>query len=157
VASPVIANRPFDGGNLLARLGGRPLPAFAREIGCASWAELALKFVVSHPAVTCAIPATSQVSHLRENVRALRGPLPDEAMRTRIVREAGAVKGGSGRKLRDARIRACAADPTRHVLVEHEAVRDEPLRRRAHLADVALARAVALGDRRTADVPGRLG
>ena len=84
----VIANRPFDGGDLLARLGARPLPAFAREIGCASWAELALKFIVSHPAVTCTIPATSQAKHLDENVRALRGPLPDDAMRARIVRAA---------------------------------------------------------------------
>jgi len=85
----VIANRPFDGGALLARLRGRPLPAFARDLDCASWAELALKFIVSHPAVTCAIPATSQPAHLRENMRALAGPLPDADLRERIALAAG--------------------------------------------------------------------
>jgi len=85
----VIANRPFDGGALLSHLRGRPLPAFAQELDCASWAELALKFIISHPAVTCAIPATSQPAHLRENMRALAGPLPDADLRERIARAAG--------------------------------------------------------------------
>lgn len=84
----VIVNRPFDGGALLARLRGRPLPAFARELDCASWAELALKFIVSHPAVTCAIPATTQPAHLRENMRAFAGPQPDADLRERIARAA---------------------------------------------------------------------
>ena len=80
-----IANRPFQEGVLLKRLAGRPLPAWAAEIGCASWAEVALKFIVSHPAVTCAIPATSRPDHLRENMRALTGALTDAALRQRMI------------------------------------------------------------------------
>ncbi len=81
----VIANRPFAGGNLLQRLRNQPLPPWAAEIDCDSWAQLLLKFVVSHPAVTCAIPATSRVSHLKDNMRAGLGRLPDEALRARIA------------------------------------------------------------------------
>ncbi|WAC19617.1 aldo/keto reductase [Luteolibacter sp. SL250] len=85
----VIVNRPFAGGNLFARLREKPLPDFAVEIGCTSWAQLMLKFIISHPAITCAIPATSKVKHLRDNMGACRGPLPDEAMRKRIAAAAG--------------------------------------------------------------------
>ena len=81
----VIVNRPFAGGELFASLKEKPLPGFAAEIGCGSWAQLMLKFIISHPAITCAIPATSKVKHLRDNMGALTGPLPDEAMRRRIV------------------------------------------------------------------------
>jgi diketogulonate reductase-like aldo/keto reductase len=81
----VIVNRPFDGGALFGARTARPLPAWAKEIGCASWAEAILKWIVSHPGVTCAIPATSRIEHLRENVAALRGPLPDQALRRRIA------------------------------------------------------------------------
>jgi aryl-alcohol dehydrogenase-like predicted oxidoreductase len=81
----VIVNRPFDGGNLFGPKTARPLPGWAAQIGCTSWAEAFLKFVVSHPAVTCAIPATSQRAHLAQNMRALAGPLPDERLRRRIV------------------------------------------------------------------------
>jgi aryl-alcohol dehydrogenase-like predicted oxidoreductase len=81
----VIVNRPFDGGDLFGPKTARPLPGWGREIGCATWAEAFLKFVVSHPAVTCAIPATSQRAHLAENMRALAGPMPDAALRRRIV------------------------------------------------------------------------
>lgn len=81
----VIANRPFAGGNLFARLRTQPLPTWAGEIGCTSWAQILLKFVIGHPAVTCAIPATSKVDHLRDNMQAMRGPMPDAAMRRRIV------------------------------------------------------------------------
>ncbi|MBN9463998.1 MAG: aldo/keto reductase [Burkholderiales bacterium] len=81
----VIVNRPFGGGGLLGRLRSRPLPAWAAEIGCTSWAQLLLKFVISHPAVTCAIPATSRVAHLRDNMAAGRGSLPDEGLRARIA------------------------------------------------------------------------
>ena len=84
----VLANRPFAGGDLLRRLRAKPLPSFAAEIGCTSWAQLLLKFVVSHPAVTCAIPATSKIAHLRDNMEAGRGALPDEALRARIAAEA---------------------------------------------------------------------
>lgn len=84
----VIANRPFAGGDLLRRLRSRPLPAWATEIDCDSWAQVMLKFVISHPAITCAIPATSKIAHLRDNIRAGAGPLPDEALRARIAAEA---------------------------------------------------------------------
>jgi diketogulonate reductase-like aldo/keto reductase len=82
----VIANRPFDGGDLFVRVQGRPLPAWAREFDCETWAAFFLKFVVSHPAVTCAIPATSQVPHMLENMGALYGKLPDAATRKRMIR-----------------------------------------------------------------------
>jgi aryl-alcohol dehydrogenase-like predicted oxidoreductase len=81
----VLVNRPFDGGSLFGPKTAKPLPGWAKEIDCASWAEAFLKFVVSQPAVTCAIPATSKVAHLRENLRALAGPLPDAALRRRIA------------------------------------------------------------------------
>jgi diketogulonate reductase-like aldo/keto reductase len=84
----VIANRPFAGGGLLRQLSARPLPAFAGEIECTSWAQLLLKFVVSHPAMTCAIPATSRVEHLRDNMKAAVGPLPNEDLRNRIAQAA---------------------------------------------------------------------
>ena len=84
----VIANRSFAGGNLFQRVRSRPLPAWAREIDCESWAQLLLKFVVSHPAITCAIPATSRVAHLRDNMKAGYGRLPDERMRALIAAEA---------------------------------------------------------------------
>ena len=84
----VIANRPFAGGDLFRRLKSRPLPGWAAEIDCGSWAQVMLKFVISHPAITCAIPATSKVAHLRDNMKAGAGPLPDEALRARIAAEA---------------------------------------------------------------------
>lgn len=80
----VIVNRPFRGGSLFRTVWGRPLPAWAGEIGCANWAQVFLKFVLSHPAVTCAIPATSRADHLLENVGARFGALPDAALRRRI-------------------------------------------------------------------------
>jgi diketogulonate reductase-like aldo/keto reductase len=81
----VLVNRPFREGALLRQLQRHPLPAWAAEIGCASWAQAALKFIVSHPAVTCAIPATSSVVHVRENMAAAAGPMPDEALRKRMA------------------------------------------------------------------------
>jgi diketogulonate reductase-like aldo/keto reductase len=81
----VIANRPFGGGGLFSRLRGKPLPAWATDIDCESWAQLLLKFVISHPAITCAIPATSKVEHLRDNMGARFGRLPDEALRAHIA------------------------------------------------------------------------
>lgn len=84
----VIANRPFAGGDLFRRLRSRRLPAWAAEIDCDSWAQLLLKFVVSHPAITCAIPATSRVAHLRDNMKAAYGRLPDGKLRARIAAEA---------------------------------------------------------------------
>jgi diketogulonate reductase-like aldo/keto reductase len=81
----VIVNRPFRRGDLTRALARHPLPPWAAEIGCTSWAQILLKFIVAHPAVTCAIPATSNVDHVRENLAAARGPMPDESMRKRIV------------------------------------------------------------------------
>jgi aryl-alcohol dehydrogenase-like predicted oxidoreductase len=85
----VIINRPFDGGNVFGAKTRRPLPGWGAELGCSSWAEALLKFVVSQPAVTCAIPATSQLAHLKENNRALAGPLPDATLRRRIAADFG--------------------------------------------------------------------
>lgn len=85
----VIANRPFDGGDLFARVQGRALPQWVAQWGIANWAQLFLKFVVSHPAVTCAIPATSQPEHMRENIGAHLAPLPDPEARERIARVLG--------------------------------------------------------------------
>ena len=81
----VLVNRTFQEGALLRRLERHPLPPWAAEIECASWAQFALKFAISHPAVTCAIPATRRVDHVRENVAAARGRMPDEAMRRRMA------------------------------------------------------------------------
>lgn len=83
----VIANRPFAGGELFRRLAGKPLPTWAAEIDCTSWSQLMLKFVVSHPAIICAIPATSKIEHLRDNMKAGFGRLPDEKLRARIADE----------------------------------------------------------------------
>jgi diketogulonate reductase-like aldo/keto reductase len=81
----VIANRPFAAGGLLRRLHGKPLPPWAMEIDCTSWAQLLLKFVVANPAVTCAIPATSKPDHMRDNMKAGFGRLPDDALRAKIA------------------------------------------------------------------------
>ncbi|MEO8385349.1 MAG: aldo/keto reductase [Betaproteobacteria bacterium] len=81
----VIINRPFAGGELIRGLRGTPVPTWAAEIDCKSWAQLLLKFVISHPAVTCAIPATARVAHLRDNMAAGSGRMPDEKMRARIA------------------------------------------------------------------------
>ena len=82
----VIANRPFRGGDLFDHFARHPLPGWVREFACTNWAQFFLKFIVSHPAVTCAIPATSRIDHLRENMGALLGPLPDAKMRQRMIR-----------------------------------------------------------------------
>jgi diketogulonate reductase-like aldo/keto reductase len=81
----VLVNQPFGGGGLLRSLRGRLLPAWAGDIGCASWAQILLKFCLSHPAVTCVIPGTSQPEHMADNARAGMGVLPDAAMRAKIV------------------------------------------------------------------------
>lgn len=86
----VIVNRPFAEGALLRRMRGRALPDLAAEIGCTSWAQLFLKWIVAHPAVTVVVPATSDLRHLDANLDAGVGKLPDDAMRRRI---ADAVRG----------------------------------------------------------------
>ena len=82
----VVVNRPFDGGAMFDAVKGRPLPAWAREFDCANWAQFFLKYIVAHPAVTVAIPATSKVEHMAENMGALYGRLPDPEMRGRMAR-----------------------------------------------------------------------
>ncbi len=83
----VIINRPFDGGILVDRLNAHRLPGWAAEIGCTSWAQVCLKWITSHPAVTCAIPATTDPEHMRENIAAAQGRLPDAALRRRIAED----------------------------------------------------------------------
>lgn len=81
----VVINRPFQGGDLFRKVAGRPLPDWAAELGCTTWAQFFLSFVISHPAVTCAIPATSNPDHLRENMAVLRAPLPNEQQRQQML------------------------------------------------------------------------
>ncbi len=82
----VIINRPFRGGDLFDHFDRHRLPPWAAEIDCANWAQFFLKFIVSHPAVTCAIPATSRVDHMHENMGAAQGRLPDSETRRRMIR-----------------------------------------------------------------------
>jgi diketogulonate reductase-like aldo/keto reductase len=82
----VLVNRPFQLGGLFDKVRGKPLPPWAKELDVASWAQFFLKFAVSHPAVTCAIPATSKVKHMEDNMGAAWGRLPDAAARERMVR-----------------------------------------------------------------------
>jgi aryl-alcohol dehydrogenase-like predicted oxidoreductase len=81
----VLVNRPFAEGALFRRVRGRTVPSWASELGCTSWAQLFLKWIVAHPSVTCVIPATSRVEHLEDNMQAGVGPLPDAAARDRIA------------------------------------------------------------------------
>lgn len=81
----VLINRAYEDGRLFAPVRGKPLPEWAAEFDCASWGQFFLKYVISHPAVTCVIPATSKVKHLIDNMGAGRGRLPDAAMRKRMV------------------------------------------------------------------------
>jgi diketogulonate reductase-like aldo/keto reductase len=80
-----LVNRPFGRGDLFAKVRGKALPAWAAELDCASWAQFFLKFVVSHPAVACAIPATSKAEHLVDNMGAGFGALPDARQRSRMI------------------------------------------------------------------------
>lgn len=81
----VIVNRPFSQGDLFPRVKGKAMPEWAAEFDCASWAQFFLKWILGHPAVTCAIPGTRRVVHLEDNVAAARGRLPDAAMRRRML------------------------------------------------------------------------
>ncbi len=81
----VLINRPFQRGELFRKVKGKALPDWAAECDCASWGQFFLKFIVSHPAVTCVIPATSRVHHLQDNMAAGVGRLPDPAMRKKMV------------------------------------------------------------------------
>ena len=82
----MLANRPFADGALFDRVRGKDVPAWAREeLGCESWGQYFLKFIVSHPAVTVAIPATSKAKHMADNLAAGRGPMPDAKQRERMA------------------------------------------------------------------------
>ena len=81
----VLVMRPFEEGALFRAVRGKPLPGWATELGCRAWSQLFIKFILSHPAVTCVIPATANPDHLSENLGAGVGPLPDEAMRRRMA------------------------------------------------------------------------
>lgn len=81
----VLINRPFGGGDLFSRLRQKPLPDWAAEFDCHSWAQFLLKWIIAHPAVTCAIPATNKSSHLEDNMQGGVGRLPDAKLRLRMV------------------------------------------------------------------------
>ena len=81
----VIANRPFAKANLFSRVRGKEVPDWAAEFDCKSWAQFFLKYIVSHPALTCAIPATSKPKHLADNMQAAYGRLPDAKARRRMA------------------------------------------------------------------------
>jgi diketogulonate reductase-like aldo/keto reductase len=81
----VIVNRPFQEGHLIRRMERHPLPDWAGKVGASSWAQLILKFIISQPTVTCAIPATSRIDHVQENMAAATEPLPDKALRQRLL------------------------------------------------------------------------
>jgi diketogulonate reductase-like aldo/keto reductase len=87
----VIVNRPFAEGALFARVKGKPLPGWAAELGIRSWAQYFLKWIVAHPAVTCAIPATAKPEHIRDNMGAGVGALPDESARKRMAEHFSAL------------------------------------------------------------------
>jgi diketogulonate reductase-like aldo/keto reductase len=81
----VIANRPFAEGALFRKTKNKPLPPWAAELGIASWAQYFLKWIVSHPAVTCAIPGTGNPKHMQDNLGAGQGPLPNEDQRKKMT------------------------------------------------------------------------
>jgi len=81
----VLINRPFGGGELFSHLRQKPLPEWAVEFDCHSWAQFLLKWIIAHPAVTCAIPATGNVRHLLDNMGAGLGGLPDSKLRRRMI------------------------------------------------------------------------
>jgi diketogulonate reductase-like aldo/keto reductase len=89
----VLVNMPLEKARLHKVVEGRPLPAFAKELGIETWSQFFLKWVISHPTVTCALPATSNPDHLMENIGAMRGPLPDRETRARMVRHMESITG----------------------------------------------------------------
>ena len=85
----VLVMQPFESGQLFARVRGRALPGWAGELGCTSWAQIFLKFILGHPAVHCPLPATRNPKHMVDNMAAGRGPVPDAAQRRRMIAELG--------------------------------------------------------------------
>ncbi|MBD2309735.1 aldo/keto reductase [Chroococcidiopsis sp. FACHB-1243] len=89
----VLANMPFEKARLFELVKGQPVPDFASDFGCENWAQFFLKYVISHPALTCTIPATTNPDHVVENMGAIRGALPDDSMRTRMVEHMESLPG----------------------------------------------------------------
>jgi len=89
----VLVNMPFEKARLFSLVQGRPLPSFAKEIACENWAQYFLKWVISHPAITCVIPATSNPVHQAQNIGALRGHLPDKGLRSRMLKRMESILG----------------------------------------------------------------
>lgn len=87
----VLINRPFEDGALFDRVRGKPLPDWAADIDCTSWGNIFLKFIISHPAVTCVIPATAKPEHMTANIRAGQGRMPDAEMRERMAAHVAAL------------------------------------------------------------------
>jgi diketogulonate reductase-like aldo/keto reductase len=85
----VLVNRAFEDGNLFGQVRNKPVPEWAAEFGAKSWAQVFLKFVLAHPAVTCVIPATGKVRNLLDNLGAAVGPLPDARQREQIITALG--------------------------------------------------------------------
>ena len=85
----VLVMTPFESGELFSRVKGKALPAWAAELGCTSWAQVFLKFILGHPAVNAPLPATSKPAHMADNAAAGRGPLPDERQRARMIADLG--------------------------------------------------------------------
>jgi diketogulonate reductase-like aldo/keto reductase len=81
----VLVNQPFDSGSLFGQVKGKPLPEWAADVGCTSWSQLFLKYILGHPAVTCVIPGTARADHMRDNLDAGRGRLPDAGERKRMA------------------------------------------------------------------------
>lgn len=81
----VLVALPFGRGRVLKAFGAQPVPAWAQELGIKTWAQFALKYIVSHPAVTVAIPGTAKMAYLTDNLAAARGPMPDAATRRRMA------------------------------------------------------------------------
>ncbi|WP_185984291.1 aldo/keto reductase [Aureimonas mangrovi] len=89
----VLVNLPLEKARLTHIVEGHALPDFAAEFGATSWAQFFLKWVIAHPAVTCVLCGTSNPDHMSDNLHAMRGPLPDEAMRRRMVRHMETIPG----------------------------------------------------------------
>ena len=81
----VIVNRPFAEGAMFSRVKRQPVPEWAKDAGCATWAQYFLKWILAQPAVTCVIPGTRNAKHVADNITAATGPMPDEAMRRRMA------------------------------------------------------------------------
>ncbi len=87
----VIVNRPFAEGAMFRQVRDKPLPGWAAEFDCSSWAQFFLKWILAHPAVTCAIPGTRSARHVEDNLGAGLGRLPDEATRRKMARHFDAL------------------------------------------------------------------